>query len=310
MRKIRYSAVAAAGLLALALAFPAYGKDKEEREPVGQISLKISSDIEAGEDGDVDVEVLSGSCSVSSVDVDNPKGYWVGGDKPKVKVELSADDGYYFDQSGKGAFDLDGAKYSGSSRDSDKEIMKLTLTLDKLEDGDLNVDGLRWDEENAIAHWDDSPEAGEYKVRLYRGDSSVGSVITTKATSWEFADKLDRPGTYTFKVRIIDRGNNGGDWEESAQLYVTKEDMERFVGGWRQDERGWWFCNADQTYPVNCWKNLGQFWYFFGEDGYMKTGWVQWEGKSYYCDIVSGAMLTNTVTPDGFHVGADGARVE
>ena len=61
MRKIRYSAVAAAGLLALALAFPAYGKDKEEREPVGQISLKISSDIEAGEDGDVDVEVLSGS---------------------------------------------------------------------------------------------------------------------------------------------------------------------------------------------------------------------------------------------------------
>ena len=225
-------------------------------------------------------------------------------------MELSAEDGYYFDQSGKGAFDLDGAKYSGSSRDSDKEIMKLTLTLDKLEDGDLNVDGLRWDEENAIAHWDDSPEAGEYKVRLYRGDSSVGSVITTKATSWEFADKLDRPGTYTFKVRIIDRGNNGGDWEESAQLYVTKEDVERFVGGWRQDERGWWFCNADQTYPVNCWKNLGQFWYFFGEDGYMKTGWVQWEGKSYYCDIVSGAMLTNTVTPDGFHVGADGARVE
>ena len=52
MRKIRYSAVAAAGLLALALAFPAYGKDKEEREPVGQISLRISSDIEAGEDGD------------------------------------------------------------------------------------------------------------------------------------------------------------------------------------------------------------------------------------------------------------------
>ena len=57
MRKIRYSAVAAAGLLALALAFPAYGKDKEEREPVGQISLRISSDIGAGEDGDVDVEV-------------------------------------------------------------------------------------------------------------------------------------------------------------------------------------------------------------------------------------------------------------
>lgn len=38
---------------------------------------------------------------------------WVGGDKPKVKVELSAEDGQPFDQSGKGAFDLDSAKYSG-----------------------------------------------------------------------------------------------------------------------------------------------------------------------------------------------------
>ncbi|MCD7909418.1 MAG: hypothetical protein LUH04_17390, partial [Clostridium sp.] len=213
MRKICYPAVAAAGLLALMLAFPAYAKDKEDREPVGVISLRFSSTIEAGEDGDVDVEVVSGSCSVSEVDVDNPKGYWVGGDKPKVKVELSADSGCYFDQKGKSAFELDGAKYSSSNRDSDKEIMKLTVTLDKLEDGDLDVDDLRWDEENAIAHWEESPEAREYKVRLYRGDNSVGSVITTKETSWEFADKLDRPGNYTFKLLIIDRAGNGGDRE-------------------------------------------------------------------------------------------------
>ena len=59
MRKIRYSAVAAAGLLALALAFPAYGKDKEEREPVGQISLRISSDIEAGLPFAADIKIFA-----------------------------------------------------------------------------------------------------------------------------------------------------------------------------------------------------------------------------------------------------------
>lgn len=40
----------------------------------------------------------------------------------------------------------------------------------------------------------------------------------------------------------------------------------------------------------------------------MKTGWISWEDKLYYCDP-SGAMLVSTVTPDGFTVGADGARI-
>ena len=43
-------------------------------------------------------------------------------------------------------------------------------------------------------------------------------------------------------------------------------------------------------------------------DGYMRTGWIDWNGKQYFCDP-SGAMLENTVTPDGFQVGADGARI-
>ena len=38
----------------------------------------------------------------------------------------------------------------------------------------------------------------------------------------------------------------------------------------------------------------------------MKTGWIDWEGKRYYCDENSGAMLTNTTTPDGYILGSDG----
>ena len=37
----------------------------------------------------------------------------------------------------------------------------------------------------------------------------------------------------------------------------------------------------------------------------MKTGWIKYKTKWYYCDE-SGAMLTGTETPDGYSVGADG----
>jgi glucan-binding YG repeat protein len=40
----------------------------------------------------------------------------------------------------------------------------------------------------------------------------------------------------------------------------------------------------------------------------MKTGWIHWNEKDYFCDE-SGAMLVNTVTPDGASVGADGAKL-
>ena len=38
----------------------------------------------------------------------------------------------------------------------------------------------------------------------------------------------------------------------------------------------------------------------------MVTGWVKWNSKWYYCGE-SGAMLTDTTTPDGYDVGSDGA---
>ncbi len=37
----------------------------------------------------------------------------------------------------------------------------------------------------------------------------------------------------------------------------------------------------------------------------MQTGWVEVSGKWYYFDK-SGALLTNTITPDGYYVNANG----
>lgn len=68
-------------------------------------------------------------------------------------------------------------------------------------------------------------------------------------------------------------------------------------GAWVQDETGWWYRNADGTYPANCWfQDPGDAnWYCFDEAGYMRTGWIDLDGKRYYCDAYgtpSGAMVT------------------
>ena len=65
--------------------------------------------------------------------------------------------------------------------------------------------------------------------------------------------------------------------------------------GWQLDHVGWWYQNADGTYPVNTWC------------------WIDGNGDSiaecYYFDTV-GYCLLNTVTPDGYIVDANGAWIE
>ena len=40
----------------------------------------------------------------------------------------------------------------------------------------------------------------------------------------------------------------------------------------------------------------------------MATGWIQWEGREYYC-ADNGEMLTNCLTPDSYWVGMTGAKI-
>lgn len=128
---------------------------------------------------------------------------------------------------------------------------------------------------------------------------------------------------------------------------TTNTNMNNTKGGksgqWQQNENGWWFRYTDGTYPTNEWVALEwqnvTNWYFFDAEGYLATGWKQdgatwyylhpiadgtqghmytgWNqinGKWYYFSTVAGgplgAMLSNTTTPDGYQVGADGAWIQ
>lgn len=64
-----------------------------------------------------------------------------------------------------------------------------------------------------------------------------------------------------------------------------------FSPSWKQDAKGWWVENPDGTYLTNQWYRspASGLWYYMGADGYM---------------------LTNTTTPDGYKVNADGVWVQ
>ena len=81
----------------------------------------------------------------------------------------------------------------------------------------------------------------------------------------------------------------------TAAVAVTAIDLNpaeaQAATGWNRNNTGWWWENADGSYPANAWKQVGGTWYYFDGSGYMVTGWQKINGTWYYMDN-SGAMLT------------------
>ena len=65
--------------------------------------------------------------------------------------------------------------------------------------------------------------------------------------------------------------------------------MTSFAGSWQKDYVGWWYQNDDGSWPAGGWAQINGLWYYFNTSGYM---------------------LENTMTPDGYYVGPDGAWVQ
>ena len=60
---------------------------------------------------------------------------------------------------------------------------------------------------------------------------------------------------------------------------------------WIKDSTGWWYQNADESYPRNQWQMINGSWYHFDWNGYMQTGWQKIGGSWYYLNA-GGDMRT------------------
>lgn len=61
------------------------------------------------------------------------------------------------------------------------------------------------------------------------------------------------------------------------------------LAGWQQDQLGWRY-ESNGVYTSTEWKKINNYWYHFGQDGYMNTGWLD-DGQRYYLNS-DGVMLT------------------
>ena len=79
-----------------------------------------------------------------------------------------------------------------------------------------------------------------------------------------------------------------------------------FAMGWVQEGGEWYYKLVDETVVTNKWIKSNSDWFYVGADGkIVKNQWVKDNGSYYYVDE-KGAMLKDTMTPDGYYVGADG----
>lgn len=317
-----------AGLLGSMMVMPSMAATKKK---ITSVEVVVEPEIEIGEsygDETINIKVRgSDKYYYDSYEVQNQGFEWLETDVPEIIIYLNAQDGYYFALTKASDVTLKGATYVKATKQQSSTILKLQVKLPSLEETVDEVDTVYLDE-SGFASWKPVRGAGSYEVRLYRNDTSTGAVAhTTQDNFYDFRAKMKREGNYYAKVRPINKINasNKGEWVESADFYLTKdmaaairegtspemftnfEAVEGITGEWKGDEMsGWWYEHSDGTYKTNGWELIDGEWYFFDGDGYMQTGWIDWDGKEYYCDDDTGAMLTQTTTPDGIILDANG----
>lgn len=310
-------------LLAAALtAAMAFSATAESRKKITSVSLKITSDMEIGDDMDtsqIEVETSSEKYHVDSYDIMNSGFYWTEEDVPQIQVYLAAEDGYYFSLMSSDVH-LDGATYVTATKPSgmDSTMLKITMDLPSMASRMSELETVHFGADG-IASWEPVQGAGKYEVRLVRNSTIVGGTQTVDSTSADLGYLMTKAASYTVRVRPVSRVDweSKGKWTDSGAVYVDSAAAEAFrqanrtPGEWIQDQTGWWFRNPDGSYTVSGWQLINEEWYWFNEAGYMMAdAWVESGGQYYYVGS-DGAMLKSTFVPGTqYYVDSSGAWVK
>lgn len=222
--KNKYLICALAMSAVMALPFNAYA-DSETSGLTKITTVRLIIDTvqpASGDNVEDHVNVTSDTEGVIITDAyyDNDDDEWERTTSPVLKVEMDADNGYYF-----GSVKLGGV--SGLSKISSKSIKKdgdkyhciATIKLKKL-GGRLDYpEDPGWS--GSYAEWEDIEGASYYNVRLRRDDKKV-VVISTNETRFDFFPWMTKSGDYTFEVKAMaGKTSENSEWgDESDSLDI------------------------------------------------------------------------------------------
>ncbi|GJC75299.1 peptidoglycan recognition family protein [Adlercreutzia equolifaciens] len=68
----------------------------------------------------------------------------------------------------------------------------------------------------------------------------------------------------------------------SSKWAALKSSIENGAARWVKDSKGWWYRNADGSWPRSKWRKIGGSWYYFDSGGYALCNKWQKIGGSWY----------------------------
>lgn len=166
-------------------------------------------------------------------------------------------------------------------------------------------------------HMDSNPSASPHggHVIIYSGYSPdtydtalanfIGSILPGRSSLIVGRSDLANPkraANRGYGYRLVECGfiTNAGDvdtfnsrMDELAAGILAAFGIGSANAGWVLDDTGWWYRDAGGGYPVSCWRQIGNDWYYFDGRGYAVSGqWLQDGGHWYYlkedCRMVTG----------------------
>lgn len=112
----------------------------------------------------------------------------------------------------------------------------------------------------------------------------------------------------SWKLKHADGQYASSEWAlVDGKYYLLDMYGTMLTGFWRVNDK-WYYFNSRGAMQTGWLLKNGKY-YFLNADGSMAYGWVNSEGKWYFLELSTGEMLTNTYTPDGRYVNAEGVLI-
>ena len=177
---------------------------------------------------------------------------------------------------------------------------------------DIDGDTYVFDENGYMIHdsWYYRPQTGDPSLYYFKSSGAMAYSEWIHSKNW--VSYFGRKETNSW----VDNGryyvDNNGNWDPSKGTRSTY---------WDQNSYGWWFNTGDGSYALDFYE-VNKKMYYFGSDGYMRTGWEkinnvwyyfgddgamrvsQWAGDYYLSS--TGAMAVSTWIDGKYWVDANG----
>lgn len=146
------------------------------------------------------------------------------------------------------------------------------------------------------------------------GSEEAKQMLETEADTYYIFGEPCTSGTWeqqengSWKLKHADGTYVSSQWAVlDGKTYLIDYDG-TMLTGFRRVNGEWYYFNSVGAMQTGWLLKNGKY-YFLDSDGTMVFGWINTEGKWYYLDNTTGAMLTNTYTPDGRYVNVEGVLV-